>query len=161
LHPLGTGAYFVFPCVAADPAALCVVMQNYRECAFLVFDGRHTFADGLPPNAMRLIPFQELRDGIPPRKGSLFGAFSVYDGVSFERDASRKRLEALSGFGCMFYVLTAAPGASSRVQAQVARKTTELRQNLSCPVFPVSLETDVQYVDAPVTMFLPQFAGAL
>ncbi len=161
LYPFGTGTYIVYPAEDGDATALCGVMRKYRECAFLVFDTQHTFADDLPFNAMRLVPFQELLDGKLPRKGSLYGAFAAYNDASADWDVSFERLSALSRCGCLFYVLTAASGVSSRIQAQVARKITALRRNLPCPIFPVALETDVRYVDSPVAMFLPQFAGAL
>ncbi len=161
LYPLGTGTYVVYPVKDGDATALCGVIRKYRECAFLVFDAQHTFADDLPFNAMRLIPFQELLEGKLPLKGSLFGAFATYDDTSVDRDVSFERLKALSDRGCMFYVLTAASGVSSRIQAQLARKISALRRNLPYPIFPVSLETDIQYVNSPVAMFLPQFAGAL
>jgi len=160
-NPFGTGTYLVYPSASCDATALCGVMRKYRECAFLVFDAQHDFADGLPFNAMRLIPFQELLDGRLPRKGELFGAFAAYGEASLERDLSSERLKSLSERNCLFYVLTASAGVSACTRARVGREISLLRRNLPYPVFPVSLETDVEYVDSPVPMFLPQFAGAL
>ncbi len=159
-NPLGTGTYLVYPAASCDATALCGVMRKYRECAFLVFDARHEFADGLPFNAMRLVPFQELLDGKLPRAGALFGAFAAFDEASIGQDVSCERLKSLSKCGCMFYVLTASAGVSACAKAQVAQKISFLRRNLPCPIFPVSLETDVECVDSPVLAFLPQFAGA-
>lgn len=160
-NPLGTGTYVVYPAAACDATVLCGVMRKYRDCAFLVFDARHMFADCLPFNAMRLVPFQELLSDKPPRKGALLGAFATFSESSVDQDVSCERLKALSEHGCLFYVLTAASGVSARVQAQAARAIALLRRNPPCPVFPVSLESDVKYVDSPEPMFLPQFAGAL
>jgi hypothetical protein len=161
LYPLGTGTFIVYPSNDGDATALCGVMRKYRDCAFLVFDAKHAFADDLPFNAMRLIPFQEVLSDDFSGKCELFGAFAAYHDASVDCDTSAERLRALSDCGCMFYVLTAASGVSSCVQTQVSRRIATLRRNLPCPIFPVSLETDVQYVDSPVARFLPQFAGVL
>jgi len=158
-HPLGTGAYFVYPDESADPDALCEVMRQNRECAFVVFDATGTFADRLPLNAMRFLPAERLLQGEAPRSGALYGAFASYDACSLPADTSLNRIAALSRSGCLFYVLTAAKGTPSAVMAQAARAVTAMRRNLPYPLFPVSLETDINYVDAPVPSFLPQFAS--
>lgn len=161
LFPLGTAAYAVFPGPQSDADALTAVMRAHKECAFLLFDERSAFGQNQPLNAMRFVPYGELLSGARPKPGTLFGAYAAFDGDSLESDLSESRFRALSEAGCLFYVLTAKPGTPAAVAARAGAAVSLLRKKLPCPLFPVSLETDVQYADAPVPQFLPQFAGAV
>lgn len=159
--PLGTMAYFVFPGAQADASTLSNVMRAHRDCAFLLFDERSAFKENQPLNAMRFVPYQGFLDDNKPKTGTLCGAYAIYDDKSLEKDLSEARLNALSKAGCLFYVLTAKPGTSAITLARAGKAVSHLRGKLPCPLFPVSLETDVAYVDAPAPQFLPQFAGAV
>ncbi|HRX57983.1 MAG TPA: hypothetical protein P5075_04350 [Eubacteriales bacterium] len=162
LHaPLGTTAYLVFPDAQADSGALAGVMRAHKDCAFLLFDERSAFSENQPLNAMRFVPYQDFLNGTQPTPGSLCGAYAVYDDASLEQDLSEARLHSLSEAGCLFYVLTAKPGTCALTLARAGRAVSQLREHLPCPLFPVSLETDVEYVDAPIPQFLPRFAGAV
>ena len=157
--PLGTTAYFVFPDAQADADALASVMRAHKDCAFLLFDDYCAFRENQPLNVMRLVPYQGFLDGNKPKSGTLCGAYAAYDDKSLEKDLSEARLNALSKAGCLFYVLTAKPGTSAITMTRAGNAVSQMRRKLPCPLFPVSLETDVAYVDAPAPQFLPQFAG--
>jgi hypothetical protein len=159
--PRGTMAYLVFPDAQADADALADVIRAYRNCAFLVFGELRTPQTNLSLNAMRFLPYRQVLDGIRPKSGGLYGAFAAFDAASLENDLSSARLMSLSEADCRFYVLTAKPGVSQATLARAGAAVSRLRSKLPCPLFPVSLETDVRFVDAPVPQFLPQFAGAL
>ncbi len=160
LRPLGTGTYAVYPAADADPAALAGVMARQHECAFLVFDGAAAFDGLLPANAMLFLPAESLLNGAAPRQGALYGAYASYDAHTIDEDASEKRVAALSAAGCLFYVLTAASNAAPAVCAEAARAVQQLRRHMTVPLFPVSLETDASYVDAPAPSLWPIPANA-